>query len=274
MSKKNNPIYEIFSKGMMNRNHKGVRFDDEGNVVIEPKAEFGADVDVDGKLTINSASDLKTKDGTGFGGSLPSPWAANEKVLGYEDTENGFVVGFLNEGGGIYGFQSTQAGVVSYVAPEIPGQPQIFVYLDVNKQIESTVVLPEDFTTKSQVIYLGDISTNKENIAKKQSTLYRHTVTFNESGLGYNNVFTAYSEKNTPIDSIQDLITVFGNTKLQCSGIIENSTTNIPCVRIDIGTTADTILFVGITGSTQKISNWYSTSPDSTLTITDSVTTM
>lgn len=35
---------------------------------VESKATFGADVDVDGALTINSASDLKTKDGTGFGG--------------------------------------------------------------------------------------------------------------------------------------------------------------------------------------------------------------
>ena len=35
---------------------------------VEGEAEFGSDVEVDGQLTINSASDLKTKDGTTFKG--------------------------------------------------------------------------------------------------------------------------------------------------------------------------------------------------------------
>lgn len=107
---------------------------------------------------------------------------------------------------------------------------------------------------------------------KVQSILYRHTVEFSESGLGYVNRFTAYSEKNTPIDSIQDLITVFGNTKLQCSGTVEGGS-NL-CIGIDVGTTADTTFFINITGVKQKISNWYTTQPESTLTITDEVTAM
>lgn len=237
-----------------------------GKVDVEGKLTCGADVEVDGALTINSASDLKTKDGTSFGGGgLPSPWVANEKVLGYEDTEDQIIVGFLSEGGNLYGYQKTQEGVVSYVAPASSGQQEILAYLDVKAQIESTVVLPEDFTTKSQVIDLGDI-------AKKQATLYRHTVTFSESGLGYRTRFTAYSEKNTPIDSIQDLIAVFGNTELMCTGTIESGTDT--CIGINIGTTADTVLFLGLAGATQKLSSWYSTGPDATLTITDDVTAM
>lgn len=66
MTAKNKPTYELFCKGIMNKSRKGVRFDADGNVIVEPKAEFGSDVEVDGQLTINSASDLKTKDGTGF----------------------------------------------------------------------------------------------------------------------------------------------------------------------------------------------------------------
>ena len=66
MTAKNKPTYELFCKGIMNKSRKGVRFDADGNVIVEPKAEFGSDMEVDGQLTINSASDLKTKDGTGF----------------------------------------------------------------------------------------------------------------------------------------------------------------------------------------------------------------
>lgn len=237
-----------------------------GKVDVEGKVTCGADVEVDGALTINSAKDLKTKDGTSFGGGgLPSPWVANEKVLGYEDTENQLVVGFLHEGGSLYGIQNNKSGEISYVTPPASDDINFVVYLNVKTQVESEIVLPDDFMTKSQVIDLGDI-------AKKQSTLYRHTVTFMESGLGYTNRFTAYSEKNTPIDSIQDLITVFGNTELMCTGTIESGSN--PCVGINVGTTADTILFLGIAGATQKLSSWYSTDPDATLTITDNVTAM
>lgn len=237
-----------------------------GKVDVEGKVTCGGNVEVDGALTINSAKDLKTKDGTSLGGGgLPSPWVANENVLGYEDTENQLVIGFLAEGSNLYGVQNKQSGEVSYVSPALSGNSNIVVYLNVNTEVESTVVLPDDFMTKSQVINLGDIN-------KKQSTLYRHTVTFSENGLGYNNRFTAYSEKNTPIDSIQDLIAVFGNTELMCTGTIESGSN--PCVGINIGTTADTILFLGIAGATQKLSSWYSTGPDATLTITDNVTAM
>lgn len=400
MSAKNKPTYELFCKGIMNSKHKGMRFDENGNVVCEPNAEFGADVEVDGSLTINSAKDLKTKDGSSFGGGgLPSPWIVNDNFLGAMLSEtqmsglslfNGNVIyivthvnndviysAFFNaeineefntlfivdagtdenpvesvitvpsdfttksqtinlgdianiankqdklvsgtsiktingesvlgtgniaigtdwkdlgkikyqglviddvafglikvSSGGIdvaqYGFSSSDGSSTFGYFDYMPGYKRLFIFHSPN--VDSTIMFPNDFFTKSQVVDLGDINTNKTEIAKKQSTLYRHTVTFTESGLGYNNRFTAYSEKNTPIDSIQDLITVFGNTELMCAGTIESGSN--PCVGINIGTTADTILFLGIAGATQKLSSWYSTGPDTTLTITDNVTVM
>lgn len=266
MTAKNKPTYEIFSKGVINKKNKGIRFDEAGNVVVEPKAEFGADVDVDGTLTINSASDLKTKDGTSFGGSLPSPWVANEKVLGYEDTENDIVVGFLTEGGNLYGCQNTQAGVVSYVAPASSGQSQIFVYLDTKAQVESTVELPEDFTTRSQAINLGDIN-------KKQSTLYRHTIDIAAGGLGLHTYVTALSEKNTVIDSIQDLVAVFGNTKLMATGM--HSVNSKVSALVEVGTSLTNTYVMDGVGNKTALSDWASAGPNETyLDITDSVMAM
>lgn len=154
---------------------------------VESKATFGADVEVDGSLTINSAKDLKTKDGSSFGGGgLPSPWVANENVLGYEDTENQLVVGFLAEGGNLYGYKNKQSGEISYVSPALSGAPNIIVYLNVNTQVESAVVLPDNFVTKSQMINLGDIN-KKQNILVSGTNI--KTIN-NQSILGEGNIDT------------------------------------------------------------------------------------
>lgn len=80
------------------------------------------------------------------------------------------------------------------------------------------------------------VSGTESKDIKLQSTLYRHTVTIwnnNNASL----IFTAESEKNTPIDSIQDLVTVFGNTKLACSGMKwESPSSIIHIMRLDVGT--------------------------------------
>jgi hypothetical protein len=266
MSAKNKPTYELFCKGIMNRKRKGLRFDENGNVVCEPKAEFGADVDVDGALTINSAKDLKTKDGTSFGGGLPSPWVANENVLGYEDAENQLVIGFLTEGGNLYGYQNKQSGEASYVSPASSGNPNIVAYINVNTQVESFVILPDDFVTKSQVINLGDIN-------KKQSTLYRHTIDIDAGGLGLHTYVTALSEKNTVIDSIQDLVAVFGNTKLMATG--QYSADSRTSALLEVGTSLTNTYVHDGAGNKTSLSNWASIGPNETyLKITDSVTAM
>ena len=201
-------------------------------------------------------------------------YAENVKFLGITEMDNS-ISGILQIGDtATYGKIKISNNNIEYLS-------QYYNYFDVNNaillsvttgNIGSAIRVPRNFATQSQVIDLGDINTNKAEIAKKQSTLYRHTVEFSESGLGYTNRFTAYSEKNMVIDSVQDLITVFGNTKLQCSGTTEGG--HGICIGIDVGTTADTTFFVNMTGVKQKISSWYSTQPESTLTITDEVTTM
>ena len=169
MTAKNKPTYELFCKGIMNKSRKGVRFDADGNVIVEPKAEFGSDVEVDGQLTINSASDLKTKDGTGF-------------------------------------------------------------------------------ASKSD---LSNLAT-KEELNAKQSTLYRHTVIIatenNNNREAICISFTAESEKNLEIDSFQDLVSVFGNTELSCSGMALSKTDNSTITKffytITVGTSLATTTFI------------------------------
>lgn len=234
--------------------------DDE--LVQNAKAVFNSEV------IINSANNLKTKDGTSIGGGgLPSPWVANEKVLGYEDTENQLVIGFLFEAGNLlYGYQSNQSGDVSYVSPIAPGEPNIFVFLNENTEVESVIAVPDDFTTKSQKINLGDIN-------KKQSTLYRHTIDIAAGGLGLHTYITALSEKNTVIDSIQNLVTVFGNTKLMATGA--HGPDSEETALLEVGTSlTDTYVHTNH-GTKMSLSNWANYGPDSTfLEITDSVTAM
>lgn len=306
----------------MNRKRKGLRFDENGNVVCEPNAEFGADVEVDGSLTINSAKDLKTKDGSTFGGEdIPTLTITieNDKLYFTQESlmlikkrmqkkmplgkfllknpDMGFsfdcivyeivhiykIEGvmeesvifplFLNLGG----INSYSVNVVNLTTGEIT-QNNIAAYPGFSL-VDNSLSLGDDtfagYTPSLQINTINGIPAIQQETGQNiqvQSTLYRHTVTFSESGLGYTNRFTAYSEKNTLIESIQDLITVFGDTQLMCTGTIESGAN--PCVGINIGSTADTILFLGIAGATQKLSSWYSTGPDSTLTIIDNVTAM
>ena len=252
-----------------------------GKVDVEGKVTCGNDVDVDGKLIINSAKDLVTKDGTSFGGNDIFAIENNRLV---ENDEGKYIATLTNEevdkilhAKFVYWKGENSDIILSrfgdyFLVNQVNATAEVFgalgyvlsIYdVSVTKQIEISVFQSE--------FSLSDYAT-KTDLKTKQSTLYRHTVTFAESGLGYTNRFTAYSEKNTPIDSIQDLITVFGNTELMCTGTIESGSN--PCVGINVGTTADTILFLGLAGATQKLSSWYSTSPEATLTITDNVTAM
>ena len=171
-----------------------------GKVEHSEYATFGNNVEVDGKLIINSVSSLKTKDGTGFA--------------------------------------------------------------------------------------------SKEELNAKQSTLYRHTVCIINANapLGpFALSFTAESEKNLEIDSIQDLISVFGNTSLSCNGILWDSVSDssapygVNVFRINIGTalascTVDYYVFALTDGPELTYGEEDSTLTDfigtSGFTISDTVTAM
>lgn len=398
MSAKNKPTYELFCKGIMNNKRKGLRFDENGNVVCEPKAEFGADVDVDGKLTINSVKDLLTKDGTSLG--LPSPWIVNDNFLGAmlsetqmsglglvngnviyivthvnndviysaffnaeinEDFNTLFIVdagtdenpvesvitvpsdfttksqtinlgdianiankqdklvsgtsiktingesvlgtgniaigtdwkdlgklkyqGFASDDVAFglikasnseidvvnYGFSSSDGSSTFGYFDYIPGYKRLFIFHSPN--VDSTIMFPNDFFTKSQVVDLGDINTNKTEIAKKQSTLYRHTIDIDAGGLGLHTYVTALSEKNTVIDSIQDLVTVFGNTKLMATG--QHSADSRTSALVEVGTSLTNTYVYDGAGNKTSLSHWSSIGPNEThLEITDNVTPM
>lgn len=272
-----------------------------GKVDIEGKVTCGSNVDVDGTLTINSAKDLKTKDGTSLGSNVQRIDITT--ILSQEDILSLIVALTEHLENPSFTFDFTFTNNINN-----PTAHEINLYLDmtpfgktgfidlffIRSSKQDGIRYASTYTSYAgklircgsmaltgsnnilTTIYGGGIACAdyalKTELNAKQATLYCHTVTFSEGGLGLHNRFTAYSEKSTPIYSIQDLIAVFGNTELQCSGTINRGVE--PCIGIDIGTDADTTFFINITGLTQKLSDWYSTSPEATLTIIDNVTAM
>lgn len=102
---------------------------------------------------------------------------------------------------------------------------------------------------------------------------YRHTVTiYKPSDVCFR--FTDYSEKNTVIDSVQDLITVFGNTKISGSGSIVTLETGLMSIYIgiDVGTTIDNTVMINSNDLEQE--NFTDVFGTTGFTITDEVTPM
>lgn len=120
-----------------------------------------------------------------------------------------------------------------------------------------------------------------EDLATKQSTLYRHTVLISEptNKTAYL-AFTAESEKNTPIDSIQDLITVFGNTSIACSGLYRDGdpSNEKSLLMINVGTSISNTTIASATLENSSITSFsnalFTDIFDTGFTITDNVTAM
>lgn len=120
------------------------------------------------------------------------------------------------------------------------------------------------------------------DVDAKQSTLYRHTVLISTptNKTAYL-AFTAESEKNTIIDSIQDLITVFGNTSIACSGIFRDGdpANSQSLLMINIGTSISDTTIAAATFENNAITDFSNASFTDTFgttgfTITDNVTAM
>lgn len=307
MAAKNKPIYEFFCKGMMNRKHKGIRFDENGNVVCEPNAEFGADVEVDGTLTINSAKDLVTKDGTSLGSNpyFEITYAGGDEGYslsaeectkiknGYDIIVNDegvdgkykfFNIGYVSFGETtIYAFTVSIGftGLIGGVAI-ISGDTGSFIFSEIDipnvlKIKTNDELIPFADDDSGAHVYVNSINgikvldTGGPKDIKVQATLYRHTIDIAAGGLGLHTYVTALSEKNTVIDSIQDLVTVFGNTKLMATGA--HGTDNEATVLLEVGTSlTDTYVHTNH-GTKMSLSNWANCGPDENyLVITDSVT--
>ena len=79
----------------------------------------------------------------------------------------------------------------------------------------------------------------KEDLATKQDKRFVHTVEIHYASNGSYFCFTGISDKNTPIDSVQDLTTAFANRTFAGTGIFGSAGLS----RIHIGSTVDTTTF-------------------------------
>lgn len=285
-------------------------------MVCEPNAEFGADVEVDGSLTINSAKDLKTKDGTSIGGGAEFYEIDMGTEKSHTITEEQFnnakgknIKAIYNNKEWYFYYQSTleksEYGITACIYSASIGMDDdainlnlfagqllkvdhecIFgiatcicptgIQLGIDANNNLILALSSDNESKAYVSKINGFpaitSAPSEDI-KVQSTLYRHTVDIDAGGLGLHTYVTALSEKNTVIDSIQDLVAVFGNTKLMATGMFgSNSETT---AMLEVGTTMLNTYVHSGHGNKLSLSDWANYGPDETnLVITDSVTAM
>ena len=329
MANKKIPTYNVNSKGLKgnNQTHQIVESDEGWDV--EGKATFGSDVEVDGKLQVNTASDIVTKDGT----SLGEEYYALSHTFALNDSNNDEYQLTDEEWNAIYNNGSPKnllinnqikfksAGMFSILDSVIillydnvgfniinigDATYKFIIYHDGNnslaqftlssmpKQItidpsNGTLKLSDTFVNDSdQRAKIGTINGqlimttmgSSENVdfqlATKQEcwARYRHTVDItgkNSKGSNYISLrFTALSSKNTPIDSIQDLITLFANTKLVACGSLNNNDddsilTLIKGINVGTSITDTTLVYTDLTTETL-------TSYSTDFTITDNVT--
>lgn len=249
---------------------------------VESKATFGADVDMDGDLTINSASNLKTKDGTSFGGGegLSKPWFSSNEYIGILSKSattspiEDYISGLYNIDGTVALIaQNNTSGVTASFIPSLNADFPIFMYQ--GDDVQSTVQLPEEFFNASTIINLGDINANKVEIANKQNALYRHTITIYEGNTqdGNSICFTTYTPSNTPIDSIQDLTASadgsnkLANTDLECFGVSGTASALTFYNKIHVGASITNTTLQKVTGGSATLASVYAS-----YTMTDDVT--
>ena len=328
MANKKIPTYNVNSKGLKgnNQTHQIVESDEGWDV--EGKATFGSDVEVDGKLQVNTASDIVTKDGT----SLGEEYYALSHTFAHNDSNNDEYQLTDEEWNAIYNDGSPKnllinnqikfksAGIYSSSSITIllydnvgynfinltDATYKFIIYHDYNNSQEQltlssmpkqitidpsydTLELSDTFVNDSdQRAKIGTINGqlimttmgSSENVDFKLATKqecwarYRHTVDItgkNSKGTNYISLrFTALSSKNTPIDSIQDLITLFANTKLETCGSLNGNDddsilTLIKGINVGTSITDTTLQYCDLTTETLTT---YSTD----FTITDNVT--
>lgn len=253
-----------------------------GKVDVEGKVTCGGDAEVDGDLTINSASNLKTKDGTSLGEidvfeltysrfvgeETPTATLTDDEISKLKTCD----LLRIKDSDSIYTFSNLMGTYFADTA-----------ILSAELSISCYCILDED--SKTLILHLNQIETVSKKtlddftnvvvklVNDKQSTLYRHTIDIAAGGLGLHTYVMALSEKNTVIDSIQDLVAVFGNTKLMATG--QHSADSKMSALLEVGTSLTNTYVWDGAGNETSLSNWASTGPDETyLEITDTVTAM
>lgn len=239
---------------------------------VESKATFGSDAEVDGKLTINSAKDLVTKDGTGFGSDLKifeidfsrfsqetrDATLTSEEVQLFQNSDLIYVKNF--GGQGKCQFQKNKDISASFT--------------QIANNVGLTYSLELDDNSLQLKAFSVEIPTD-EQLNAKQSTLYRHTITIYEGNTKDKNsiCFTAYTPSNTPIDSIQDLTASadgsnkLANTDLECFGVSGTESALVFYNKIHVGTSISNTTLQKVTGGSATLASVYAT-----YTMTDDVT--
>ena len=252
------------------------------------KATFGSDVEVDGKLQVNTASDIVTKDGTSVG-----EYTATYPIFGLLSDDNALEI--LNA---LYAKENfvktyslltpisvnnidtfvltTDSNMLNFSLKIIKNSNNFIEYVWCNSWNDDSGIIQYIFLIGSdnKIDYLKVLSWDIAVTIPTVWAQYRHTVDItgkNSKGTNYISLrFTALSSKNTPIDSIQDLITLFANTKLVACGNLNNNDddsilTLIKGINVGTSITDTTLQYCDLTTETLTT---YSTD----FTITDNVT--
>lgn len=210
-------------------------------------------------LTLPSAKDLKTKDGTSFGGvdltsdqtidgnkTFSKPINVHEIKVFSANNSFKYAVIRPNDGSGT-GLNFDLGWIVGYSTSGL--------YLGTVKFNYDTQIICFGSRTLAFNGFLsvqidGKKIATVDKLDAKQSTLYRHTITiglFTDASDKRLLVMSHLSARNTKISSIQDLIYLFKNTSLSC--ICTHETT------IHISDTVDNIYINNVTHSKINIGN-------------------
>lgn len=183
-------------------------------------------------LTLPSAKDLKTKDGTSFGGGGGSIYLTpNQKTDGLYIPDD-FGTKFAN--GEIAGFMIDAP--CNFVLPNFAG------YLGYDKTSDRLLYVLFEYSDSTGKIDTEPIEVElatKANLSTKQSTLYRHTIEIvkdNEASL----ILTTESTISTEINTMDKFISAFNGSELACMcSLYDNNGWNIHFIGIQVGTTLD-----------------------------------
>lgn len=284
-----------------------------GKADIEGKVTCGNDVEVDGKLTINSAKDLKTKDGSSFGvgGGDVSLNKVNEFVKG--DTIISLIDTVSNPWG--YGYYT---GIMSKIKGKTyQTSPFIFIGLEgTGTDLKPVALVADSLSSSASKVefHVGDygewgmvinhngytrylsgeiyyesyhlsfptksgtlaLKTDIPDMSTKQSILYRHTVRIGNNTRKASLSFMTESEKNTKVDSIQDLIAVFGNTTVGVSGYAYYEAYGYILLALTVGTDINTtkVDFIDTAAGESVQLSFTDIFGTDGFSITDNVTTM
>lgn len=195
----------------------------ENGMEISPEGDLtvGKNLEVDGKITINSANDLVTKDGSSFGGGGSSTSLKDRNASAEVEGGERSTFWFLQDDRTVFSVENgadTAATLVS-IGKTYDGK----VYITNIRKADNLNGINIDLPAKSGTFALLD------DIQR-----FQHSITM-KFGTNGEIRFTAISSKNIVIDSIQDLIEVFGNTSIACSGVTKANTI---ATMISIGATS------------------------------------